>query len=196
VAIPQGCIDLENFANDTQSVINKKFGLGNFGSSKSFLGGEANKKWAPFKFFSGKWLGTGKGQAGTGEYEHTYEFILNDRFLFVRNQSIYPPLEQNPTGETHQDWGFISFDKGRNTFVYRQFHIEGFVNQYVLEQHSPDFSQFSFISESIENISHGWRAKENYRLISSGEFIESFLLAESSKNFELYTECHLKKIKQ
>jgi hypothetical protein len=62
----------------------------------------------------------------------------------------------------HEDWGFISYDNRRKTFVYRQFHIEGFVNQYALESLSPDSQSFTFVSECIQNIPTGWRAKETY----------------------------------
>lgn len=44
--------------------------------------------WTPFKFFASKWQGTGQGQT---RVERTYEFVLNDEFLFVRNKSIYEP---------------------------------------------------------------------------------------------------------
>ncbi len=151
--------------------------------------------WKYLEFFIGDWIGKGGGEPGTGEYERTYEFILNHQFLSVRNKSTYPPQDKNPKGETHADWGIISLDKARDLFVYRQFHSEGFVNQYVLQQSSPDFKEFSFVSESIENISTGWRAKESYRVLAPDEFIESFFLAQPGKDFELYTECHLKKCK-
>ncbi len=151
--------------------------------------------WTAFNFLAGNWQGTGSGQPGSGQYERTYEFILNHKFLHVRSKSTYPPQEQNPTGEVHEDWGFISFDKGRKTFVYRQFHIEGFVNQYVLEHISQDGKEFVFVSEAIENIPAGWHAKESYHVISPDEFIETFELAEPGKDFELYTQCHLRKVR-
>lgn len=147
--------------------------------------------WNSFNFLVGNWYGTGSGQPGSGQYERSYEFILNHQFLHVRNKSIYPPREPNLDGEVHEDWGFISFDKVRKSFVYRQFHVEGFVNQYRLESISPDFLSFSFLSESIENIPPGWRAKESYKVISADEFIETFELAEPGKDFEVYTQCHL-----
>ncbi len=149
--------------------------------------------WKVLEFFVGKWQGSGGGQPGTGDYERTYEFILDNHFLLVRNTSTYPPQAQNPKGETHHDLGLISLDKARHTFVFRQFHSEGFVNQYVLESSSPGFTEFSFVSEAIENIPSGWRARESYRILSPAEFIETFELAEPGKGFELYTECRLKK---
>ena len=148
----------------------------------------------PFEFLVGKWQGQGGGQPGTGVYERSYEYILNNQFIFVKNKSTYPAQEQNPTGEIHEDWGFISYDKVKGTYILRQFHQEGFVNQYVLDLHSTDFQEFSFVSESIENIPAGWRARESYRILSPTEFIETFELAAPGKDFERYTECHLTKV--
>ena len=149
--------------------------------------------WTPFKYFVGTWQGTGSGEPGTGQYERSYEFILNDRFLHVRNKSIYPPHEDNPQGEVHEDWGFISRDKARATFVYRQFHIEGFVNQYVLDHITQDGKEIVFVTENIENIQAGWRAKENYKILSPDEFTEVFELAAPGKDFKVYTECLLRR---
>jgi hypothetical protein len=150
--------------------------------------------WEPLYFLLGKWEGIGSGQPGSGQYIRSYELILNDRFIYGRNKSTYPPQDNNPEGEVHEDWGFISYDKGRKTFVYRQFHVEGFVNQYVMEYLAPDGKEIVFVSESIENIPAGWRAKESYQVISSDEFIETFELAEPGKDFQVYTQCHLRKV--
>jgi len=150
--------------------------------------------WTPFEFIIGSWQGTGSGQPGTGNYERTYQFVLNSKFIHVRSKSTYPPQEQNPQGEVHEDWGFISFDKQRKSFVYRQFHIEGFVNQYILDYISADGKEIRFISEAIENISYGWRASETYRILSQDEFTETFELAAPGNDFEVYTICHLKRI--
>jgi hypothetical protein len=135
--------------------------------------------WTPFNFFVGIWQGSGEGRPGISHIERTYEFILNNRFLFVKSQSIYEPQEKNPKGEIHQDWGLFSYDKNRETYVLRQFHVEGFVNQYRLDQLAEDGQTISFVSEAIENISLGWRAKETYRKLGPDEFIEVF---DSSKS--------------
>jgi len=58
-----------------------------------------------FLFFLGSWQGTGGGQPGTGRYERSYEVVLNEKYISVRNRSTYPPQEQNPNGEIHEDWG-------------------------------------------------------------------------------------------
>jgi hypothetical protein len=89
--------------------------------------------WLPFKVFIGKWSGDSEGQPGKGKYERSYEIVLNKKFIEVKNKSTYPPSQNNPKGEVHEGHGFISYDKSRKTFVLRQFHIEGFVNQYKIE---------------------------------------------------------------
>ena len=63
----------------------------------------------------------------------------------------------------------FGYDKARKTMVLRQFHIEGFVNQYVSEPIS-DPKTMVFVSEAIENIAPGWRAKEIYRIYGEDEF--------------------------
>lgn len=150
--------------------------------------------WTPFNFFIGSWTGSGKGQPGVSQVERTYEFILNGRFLQVKNKSIYLPQDQNPKGEVHEDIGLISYDKGRKVFVFRQFHIEGFVNQYVSEVLSPDGQTIPFVTESIENIPAGWRARETYRILNPDEFTETFELAAPGKDFEVYSKSHLKRV--
>ena len=151
--------------------------------------------WAPFRWFAGEWTGDSEGQPGKGKYERIYEVIFNKKFIEVKNKSTYPPTQENPKGEVHEDHGFISYDRARKTFVLRQFHTEGFVNQYRLESISPDSKTIIFISESIENIPAGYRAKETYKINSENEFVEIFELAEPGKEFEVYSKATLKRVK-
>jgi len=152
--------------------------------------------WLPFKPFIGMWVGESEGQPGKGKYERSYDVVLNKKFIEVKNKSTYPPSSHNPKGEVHEDHGFISYDKVRKTFVLRQFHIEGFVNQFKIESISPDKKIIIFISESIENIPQGFRARETYQILNENEFIEIFELAEPGKDFELYSKAQLKRVKR
>src|SRR6516164_397934 len=148
---------------------------------------------ARLRFFVGSWRGDQSGQPGDGRSERTYEFVLNDRFLQVKNTSTYPPQAKNKKGEIHHDFGMIGYDAARNKFVFRQFHQEGFVNTYV-EEESGDAKKLVFTSEGIENIAAGWRARETYLILSNDEFIERFELAEPEKDFSLYSEAHPKRV--
>ena len=142
--------------------------------------------WSSFESFIGRWHGTGSGEPGNSQVERSYRLILNDKFLEVKNKSTYPPQSQNPQGEVHEDLGLFSYDKARKAYILRQFHVEGFVNQYVMDYLAPDGKTIVFITENIENIQAGWRAKETYQLINPDEFTETFELAPPGKDFELY----------
>jgi hypothetical protein len=147
--------------------------------------------WKPVRFLVGAWEGDPHGQPGRGTSQREYKFVLNAKYLEVRNKSVYPAQAQNPKGEVHEDWGMISYDRSRKTFVLRQFHVEGFVNQYAAEPVRDGV--LSFQSEAIENIRAGYRARETYTIIGPDEFVERFELAEPGKDFEVYTETHFRR---
>jgi hypothetical protein len=147
--------------------------------------------WVPFKFFVGRWEGAGSGEPGDSKVAREYRFVLGGKFLKAENKSAYEPQKENPKGEVHENLDLFSYDKNRKKFVFRQFHLEGFVNQYVLDSISPDGKFISFTTESIENIPAGWRARESYRILSDSEFVETFSLAAPGKEFETYTENRL-----
>ncbi len=155
----------------------------------------AQDVWQPFRVFLGNWKGEGSGEPGTADYERSYRFIFKDRFIEVKNRSSWRPTAQNPKGEVHEDLGYISYDKARKTFVLRQFHIEGFVNQYRLESVSADGRRIVFVSEAIENIGSGWRAREVYQIAGPDEFTESFELAPPGQDFAPYSTATLKRVK-
>lgn len=119
--------------------------------------------------------------------------MLNGKFLQARNKSTFAPQARNPKGEVHEDIGFFSYDSNRKRFVLRQFHVEGFVNQYVLQDLAEDGKTMVFVTESIENIPPDWRAKETYRVLNDDEFTEVFELAVPGKDFEVYTKSHFKR---
>lgn len=156
---------------------------------------KSDSLWLPFKHIIGKWTGTGEGVDGKGSYERSYQLVLNKKYIEVRNKSVYPPTKEKPKGYVHEDFGVISYDKIRKAYVFRQFHSEGFVNQYVLESISPDGKTIVFVTEAIENIPKGWRGRETYTLNEGKELTEIFDLAEPGKDFELYTKASFTKVK-
>jgi hypothetical protein len=148
---------------------------------------------APLAVLLGRWVGTTEGRSGKGTVERDYVRLLGTRFVQVRNRSSYPPQENNPKGEVHEDMGVFSFDTSRKAIVFRQFHIEGFVSQYVLEPESTA-TRLVLTTESIENIPAGWRAGETYVVSGSNELEEVFELAEPGKPFEVYSRTRLTRV--
>jgi hypothetical protein len=142
----------------------------------------------------GRWRGTTEGQPGEGTAERDYARVLNGRFVRVQNRSVYPPQGKNPAGEVHEDTGMISVDRARGRLVFRQFHAEGFVNQYV-EGGAAVPGRLVFTSEAIENIPAGFRARETYVLQGPDAFEETFELAEPGKEFTVYSRSRFTRVK-
>jgi hypothetical protein len=77
--------------------------------------------------------------------------------------------------------------------MLRQFHAEGFVNQFALESFDEQQRTLVFVSTAIENIAPGWRAKETYHFLNNDEFVETFALAQPGKDFATYSETHFRR---
>ena len=149
--------------------------------------------WAPLRVFEGRWEGDTSGKPGQGTTEREYRFEMNGKFIFQRDKSVY--RSQDPTAKplTHEDFGIFSYDTDLKKIVWRQFHIEGMVNEYSLDSVSGDGKSLEFVTTRIENLP-GFRAKKQYRIISTSEIEETFLLAPPGKDFETYTIAHLKRV--
>ncbi len=142
--------------------------------------------WEPFRYFLGTWTGTGRGEPGISSTTRTFSLILAGRFVEVKGRSVYEPQEGNPSGEIHEDLGLISYDKARSRYVLREFHVEGFVNQYVLEPPAPGHQNLLFVTEAIENIPPGWKARKTWEILSQDNFHETFDLAGPGESWSCY----------
>jgi hypothetical protein len=151
-------------------------------------------RWSPVRFMEGEWTGESGGQPGKGTVRRTYRFVLGGKFLHEENVSIYPPQPKNEKGEVHEHRSFFSYDRARRTLVFRQFHQEGFVNQYVMTADSPAGS-IVFESEAIENVAPGWKARETYQVVSPDEFVETFELSSGGAPYEVYSQARLKRVR-
>jgi hypothetical protein len=156
-------------------------------------GTEAADMWGPFRFFFGEWGGNGEGEPGISRSDRDYSLVLHDRFIQIRNRAVYEPQEKNPEGEVHEDLGLLSFDKRRGMHVLREFHVEGFVNQYLIDTTEVGKARIVMTSEAIENIAPGWRARTTYEILSDDEFREEFDLAGPGKDWERYSATNFKR---
>lgn len=149
--------------------------------------------WAPLRAFEGNWEGPSEGKPGKGTTVRDYHFELDGKFLYQSDTSRYT----DDAGKllVHRDIGYFSFDTAAKKLVWRQFHNEGFVNEYTLDSVSADGKTIEFVTTRIENLPAGFRAKKIYRVVSAGEIEETFLLAPPGKELELYTHTRLKRVK-
>ena len=141
-----------------------------------------------------RWRGPSTGEPGQGTSARTYQFEFGKTFIYIRNTSVSTSQPTSPNGEVHQGTGFFSFDQTRKRLVLRQFHSEGFVDQYVLDPSASDGRLLVFVTEVIENISAGGCARETYRNIGPDECVETFELTAPGKACTPYSECRLRRV--
>ena len=138
------------------------------------------------KFVLGAWTGTGNGYGNnTSTVVSSFNFVMNRTYVAVKNESHFKPTEKNPKGEHHIDNGFISYDRARKAVVFRQFHIEGFYNQYVLNNELSTNELLVFETEYIENFVPNGKAKWTIKKISDTE-IETYFDLSTGGAFMRY----------
>jgi hypothetical protein len=150
---------------------------------------------APLARLVGSWRGDGEGEPGVSTVERSYEAALGGHFLKAQNTSTYAPQPKNLKGEVHQDIGFYSFDKGAKAVVFRQFHVEGYVNQFNAPADSLNGDVMAFTTVAIENIPPGFRARETITFHGKDAFEEVFEIAEPGKPFAVYSHNHMRRVR-
>jgi hypothetical protein len=164
----------------------------------TLLFSQAEKKkeiWEPFKFFVGTWEGTGEGKSGVSKVKKEFQFVLGGKYLRMTTKANFEPQEKNQKGEIHEDFGYISYDRSRKKFVFRQFHIEGFINQYVLDGFSEGEKTVRWVSEKMENAPPNWKVELIYTIKDDNTLEESFNLGMPDRDFECYNLNQLKRKK-
>lgn len=137
--------------------------------------------WRPLRFLEGAWLGAEEGVPGVGQGERICEFLFG-KYLHCKNVSRFDPQPKNPKGEIHYDWGFFSHDDARG-LALREFHSEGYVIRYRVDEAASSQQALVFLSESIENGAPEMRARLTIQLVSPTEFKEIFELAPDGEKF-------------
>jgi hypothetical protein len=140
--------------------------------------------WVPFGYFVGSWQGQGEGRNGVSKGKLSFQPILRGKFLQTKNETRFDPQEKNPKGELHEDLGVFSYDQARACYVYRQFHVEGFVNQYICKKILDDGKTFIFVSERLENLPPEFKARLTYKILNPNEFQMTFDLAMPGADYQ------------
>ena len=134
----------------------------------------------------GDWTGVGEGEPGTSAAARHTERVHEGHFIRVEGRSVYPKQEKNKTGEAHTSTDLWSFDQARKLLVLRQFDSLGFVSTYVQDKAASRDGHVVLVSESLENVPAGWRARYTYDFIARDEYREHFELDPNGKGFQTY----------
>lgn len=158
------------------------------------LSNAQTKPFDRFNFLLGEWIGTGEGFGNSkSKINSEFKLVLGDKYIEVINESKFEPTAKNPEGEYHIDKGFISYDRSRKTIVFRQFHIEGFVNQYILVDSISNSTKLVFESETIENFMPGGKARWTIIKHSENEIETIFDLSMNTSGYTCYGTNKLKR---
>ncbi len=132
-------------------------------------------------YFIGDWKSETSGKAGKGIGLQSFAPEMNEQYISLKNETKFEASEKHPKGEIHMDWGMISFDSFRKKIVYRQFNIEGYVNQFVLDNSKEGI--YIFETEAIENVPSGFKARITLEIVDKNTFREGFELAPPGKDY-------------
>jgi hypothetical protein len=148
--------------------------------------------WAGVIFLVGAWQGTTEGPAGQGSVSREYRLVLGDHFIRETSATAYSAQGDEPASTTEQ-WSYLSFDRGRNRFVIRQFRGEGYIFEFVLDPTQSTGKKRVFESERLENFRNKWHARLTLEPKGSDQFIETFEFAPPDSHYELYSRTRLKR---
>lgn len=140
------------------------------------------------EYFTGNWSSVQEACVGIGKADRNYQMVVDGNYLHINNTAYFQPDSTHKTGNDHHDWGIFSYDKIRKRIVLREFNSEGFVIHYLLDGISNDARTYTFLSESIENLPEGWRAKTTITIINNNGFNELFEIAKPDGEFKTYVK--------
>jgi hypothetical protein len=149
---------------------------------------------AKIDFVIGEWKGIGSGFGNNrSKIESSFLFVMNGKYIEVKNESHFEPTEEKPEGEHHIDHGFISFDNSRKKLIYRQFNNEGYINTYLLNESSSTENSLIFETENIENFVPGGKARFTIKKISDSQIETTFDVSFPNKAYTCFGTNNLNK---
>lgn len=139
-------------------------------------------------YFMGSWEADQESCVGIGSGTRTYKMVIGDAYLWVNNHAEFPVKDSSKPVDTHDDWGFYSFDKSRGTIVHREFNSEKFILQYRLDSISTDGKKLIFLSDAMENVPSDWEGRVTLTKINENRFEDHFELKMPGKEFTTYVK--------
>jgi hypothetical protein len=110
---------------------------------------EKGDVWESFRPLVGTWKGEGSGFDAISDVTHEWEFAIQEQFLRLRTKSI--TQKEEGAGDIHEDVAYLSRDRDRNAFVFRQFLSEGYVNTFNVTVDNAERSTIIFSHRESES---------------------------------------------
>lgn len=153
-----------------------------------------NEAFLRFEFLLGNWTGTGSGFGNEkSKVDSYFKYVLNKKYIEVKNESFFNPTDEKPGGEKHSDIGYISYDRNNKKFVFRQFNTEGFVNNYILNDSLSDDSLITFETIYIENFVERGKARWTIKKLTNGKIETSFDVSMPDKEYTCFSKNYLER---
>lgn len=141
-----------------------------------------------FDFLIGNWVGSGTGIGKSkSEISASFSYTVGNTYIEVNHHTEFEPSDKRMKGDIHDDWGMISYDKQREVYVYRQFNIEGFYNQFILIDSLTNENIFVFETEQTENVVVGSKTRFTVKKINNFEIETYYDLSLPDKEFANYS---------
>lgn len=139
---------------------------------------------APLHCILGEWRGVGEGVPGASAGERIVR-RAHGRFIVSEGRSVYPRQNANPDGEVHTQTMIFSYDRRRERIVLRTFDSVGFVATYV--QDAQPGTEIVLVSEVMENVPTGWKARYRLSCPSAESYREVFEL-DAGRGMHTYVD--------
>ena len=151
------------------------------------------------QFLIGEWQGDSVESQGNSvsalespRAHREFQRMLNDRYIRIESHEMHISEPRQPTQPPHDTIGIVSFDTARQKLVLRQFHTDGSIIQYSTDPYVKG-RKLIFLSEAVENMPPGFRARTTYDVIAPDELEEVVERGEPGAEFRVYSRSRVKR---
>ncbi len=123
-------------------------------ASQASWAADAATWWRSLGWFEGQWVGRERGLPGDGRGRRCYVPVMDNRFLFMRSESRFPPQPGNPDNDHQAQWQIFSRDYENQRILLRRFGSGGQVVTFVLNPEASRSDRFVFESTAFDQAPH------------------------------------------
>lgn len=149
---------------------------------------DAASWWRNLGWFEGHWVGQESGLPGKGPGRRCYAPVLDNRFLFMRSESRFPPQPRLHGKEHHAQWQMFSRDHEEQRILLRRFGSGGQVVTFVLDTEASRSDRFVFESANFDQAPRAAKGRLTLFLGRDNSFREQLELGSDADELEQVME--------